>query len=193
MDKGKEFAAEVATALEQEYGVTRKIIATRNPQANSTIERIHQAVGDMMRTRDIRGKNNLDADFKWQGVLSAVRQAVRSIVHTTTRATPTQLVFGRDALLNISFEADWQYIKERKQHRILQNNKRENAKRRDHTYSPGDEVMVRSDPSRKLEGVRFNGPYTVTQVYDNGTVQLSKATNSGAVLQTWNIRNVKPC
>ena len=51
--------------------------------------------------------------------------------------------------------------------------------------------MVKADPSRKLEGARFNGPYTVTQVYDNGTVQLSKATNGGAVLQTWNIHNVR--
>ena len=193
MDRGREFAAEVATALKNEYGIERKIITTRNPQSNSMIERIHQVVGDMLRTRDIRGKDDLDSNFQWKGVLSAVRQAVRSIVHTTTRATPTQLVFGRDALLNISFEADWQYIKERKQHRILQNNKRENANRRDHTYSPGDEVMVQADPHRKLEGARFNGPYTVTQVYDNGTVQLSKATNGGAVLQTWNIRNVKPC
>ena len=147
----------------------------------------------MLRTRDIRGKDDLDKDFRWKGVLSAVRQAVRCIVHTTTRATPTQLVFGRDALLNVSFEADWQYIKERKQHRILQNNKKENAKRNDHTYHPGDEVMVREDPHRKLEGARFSGPYTVTQVNDNGTVQLSKATRRGAVLQTWNIRNVKPC
>ena len=97
------------------------------------------------------------------------------------------------ALLNVSFEADWQYIRERKQHRILQNNKKENAKRNDHTYHPGDEVMVREDPHRKLEGARFSGPYTVTQVNDNGTVQLSKATRRGAVLQTWNIRNVKPC
>ena len=193
MDRGKEFAAEVAAALKNEYGIERKVITTRNPQSNSIIERVHQVVGDMLRTRDIRGKDDLDEDFQWQGVLSAVRQAVRSIVHTTTRATPTQLVFGRDALLNISFEADWQYIKERKQHRILQNNKRENATRRNHTYSPGDEVMVRADPHRKLEGARFVGPYTVTQVYDNGTVQLSKATNGGAVLQTWNIRNVKPC
>ena len=193
MDRGREFAAEVATALKNEYGIERKIITTRNPQSNSMIERIHQVVGDMLRTRDIRGKDDLDSNFQWKGVLSAVRQAVRSIVHTTTRATPTQLVFGRDALLNISFEADWQYIKERKQHRILQNNKRENANRRDHTYSPGDEVMVQADPHRKLEGARYNGPYTVTQVYDNGTVQLSKATNGGAVLQTWNIRNVKPC
>ena len=104
---------------------------------------------------------------------------------------PTQLVFGRDALLNVSFEADWQYIKERKQHRILQNNKKENAKRHDHTSHPGDEVMVREDPNRKLEGAQFSGPYTVTQVNDNGTV--SKATHRGAVLQTWNICNVKPC
>jgi len=193
MDRGREFLGEVATALNTQYGIKRKLITTRNPQANSMIERIHQVVGNMLRTRDIQGLDDLDKDFRWQGVLSAVRHAVRSLVHTTTRATPTQLVFGRDALLNISFEADWQYIKERKQHRILQNNKRENAKRRDHTYHVGDQVMVQSDPSRKLEGARFVGPYTVTQVFDNGTVQLSKATNGGAVLQTWNIRQVKPC
>ena len=79
----------------------------------------------------------------------------------TTQATPTQLAFGRDALLNISFEADWQYIKKRKQHRITQNNKAENATRR--------------DPSRKLKGKRWIGPHTVTQVFeDNGTLQLTR-------------------
>ena len=97
-------------------------------------------------------------------------------------------------MLNVSFEADWQYIKERKQHRILQNNKQENAKRMDYAYKPGDQVMVQADPHRKLEGVRWMGPYTVTRLYDNGTAQLSKAaTNGGAVLQTWNIRLMKPC
>ena len=52
--------------------------------------------------------------------------------------------------------------------------------------------MVRDDSHRKLEGQQYTGPYTVTQVYDNGTVQLSKATLGGAVLQTWNIRLLKP-
>ena len=195
MDKGKEFAGEVQAALKDQYGIDRKIITTRNPQANGIIERIHQVVGDMIRTRDIKGKQDLDELFGFEGVLAAVRDAVRSTVHTTTLATPTQLVFGRDAFLNISFEADWQYIKERKQHRIVQNNKAENAKRRDHTYSPGDKVMVENDPSRKLEGARWIGPYTVTAVYDNGTLQLSKAapTRGGAVSQRWNIRQVKPC
>jgi hypothetical protein len=48
-------------------------------------------------------------------------------------------VFGRDTLLNIAFEADWQYIKERKQRRIVQNNCKENSKRIPHEYKPGDE------------------------------------------------------
>jgi hypothetical protein len=44
------------------------------------------------------------------------------MVHTTLRAKPTQVVLGRDAILNVSFEADWQYIKEHKQRLIVQNN-----------------------------------------------------------------------
>jgi hypothetical protein len=133
-----------------------------------------------------------DEDFGWTGVLSAIGQAVHSLVHTTTRATPTQLVFHRDALLNVSFQVDLDYIKEQKQHRILQNNKKENAKCIPHTYNVKDQVMVKEDPHRKLSGARFSGPYMVTQVYCNGTVQLAKATNGGAVLPMWNIRNVKP-
>jgi hypothetical protein len=112
----------------------------------------------MIRVQNIRDKHDLDKDFGWTGVLSAIRQAVRSLVHTTTRATPTQLVFGRDALLNVSFQADWDYIKERKQHRILQNNKQENAKHIPHTYNVGDQVMVEEDPHRKLSGAMFSGP-----------------------------------
>jgi transposase InsO family protein len=112
MDQGGEFKAEVQAALKDEYGITVKNITTRNPQSNSKIKRIHQVVGDMIRVQNIRDKHDLDKDFGWTGVLSAIRQAVRSLVHTTTRATPTQLVFGRDALLNVSFQADWNYIKE---------------------------------------------------------------------------------
>ena len=119
---------------------------------------------------------------------------MRSTVHATTRATPTQLVFGRDALLNIGFEANWQHIKERKQKRILQNNARENESRIVHQYNIGDRVMVRQKPSRKCGSDKQKGPYTVTRVNDNGTLMLTKATaNGGAVTQTWNVRNIDPC
>ena len=124
---------------------------------------------------------------------SSVRRAVNSTVHTTLRATPTQLVFGRDALLNISFQADWEYIKERKQKLIQQNNNRENATRKPHAYAVGDRVMILQDPNRKHGADRFAGPHTVTQVNNNGTVKLTKvANNGGAVSETWNIRNLEP-
>jgi hypothetical protein len=148
----------------------------------------------MIRTAGIKGKSDLDPDFRWNGILSAVRQAVTSTVHTTSRATPTQLVFGRDALLNISFQADWQYIKERKQKLILQNNKRENAKRIPHEYDVGDRVMIKQDSNRKHGSDRYTGPFSIIQVNNNGTVKLSKvAPNGGAVIETWNIRNLDPC
>ena len=193
-DRGNEFKAEVEDAIQNEYGIKKKLITTRNPQANAMGERVHQTISNMIRVHGIQGKDQLDPDFGWTGVLSAVRRAVNSTVHTTTRATAAQLVFGRDAILNINFQADWEYIKERKRHRILQNNRKENSSRIAHTYRVGDEVMVKLDPNRKFGSDQYAGPYAVTKVNDNGTVQLKKAAQSGgAVYQTWNIRNITPC
>ena len=194
MDRGREFAAEVTAELRDDYGITKKLITTRNPQANAIVERVHQTVHNMIRTCDITDNRDLDPDFGFDGILAAVRAAVNRTVHSTFRATPTQLVFGRDALLNVSFEADWHYIKERKQKRILQNNKRENQSRIDYTYSIGDRVMVKNDPNRKHGEDEYIGPFTVVQVNDNGTLRLRKtANNGGAVEQTWNVRNITPC
>ena len=55
---------------------------------------------------EIQGKQDVDPDFRWSGLLSAVHQAVTGTIHTTNQATPTQLVFGQDAILNINFQAD---------------------------------------------------------------------------------------
>jgi len=128
MDKGKEFAREVSETLKNKHGVERKIVTSRNPQANSMIERCHKTLHNMIRSAQIKDKRDLDSFFGLKGILAACRKAMNSTVHATAHATPTQLVFGHDAMLNASFQADWQFIKERKQRLIIQNNKRENAK-----------------------------------------------------------------
>ena len=68
----------------------------------------------------------IDYDDPWSGVLAATMYAVRSTYHTTLQATPMQVVFGRDALLNIKVEADWNLIRNRKQELINKNNLRDN-------------------------------------------------------------------
>jgi transposase InsO family protein len=112
MDRGTEFMAEVKKTLRQDYGARIKLITTRNPQANSMVERSHQMIKNMIKSQTITSRDDLE-NGEWTGVLSAVRFAMRATLHTTMHATPMQLVYGRDAIHNICFEADWQYIKER--------------------------------------------------------------------------------
>jgi len=106
MDKGKEFAREVSKTLKNEHGIKRKIITSRNPQENSMIERCHKALHNMIHSAQIKDRRDPDFFLGFKGVLAACRKAMNSTVHTTARATPTQLVFGRDAMLNASFQAD---------------------------------------------------------------------------------------
>jgi transposase InsO family protein len=190
-DRGKEFMAEVRDTLHNDYGITRKPITTRNPQANSMVERAHQTLHQMFATMRLGMDDN--AQDTWDGIIAAVGFAMRATVHSTMRATPMQLVFGRDAIHNVRFQADWQFIKERRQRMIVQNNQRENAKRKPHNYQVGDLVKLEQYQNRAYGKTRFTGPYEIHRVNDNGTVVLRQETaNGGAVLQTWNIRKIHP-
>ena len=102
-DRGNEFMAEFS-AMIKDYGITKRPITKRNPQANSIIERIHQTIGNILRTFRVQ-ENELDEEDPWGGILSATMFATRATVHTTLQKKPMQLVFGRDAILNISHDA----------------------------------------------------------------------------------------
>jgi hypothetical protein len=68
----------------------------------------------------------MDSNDPWTGILAATMFAVRATYHTTLQASPMQLVFGRDAILNVKHISDWEHVRQRKQTRINMNNKREN-------------------------------------------------------------------
>jgi hypothetical protein len=187
-DRGKEFMAEFAQMVQHDYGVKRKPITTRNPQANSIIERVHQTIGNIIRTFEMNKKTDIDEEDPWSGVLTATMFAIRATYHTTNQATPAQLVFGRDAILNTTFEANWQYIRERKQKIINENNKKENLKRIPHRYHVGDKALYRNDSLDKFSTDAYDGPFEIVQVNDNGTVRL----RMDKVTDTVNIRLLKP-
>ena len=91
--------------MENDYGIPCNPISVRNPQANAIVERIDQTIGNIIRTCTIQ-QMDLDDENPWKGILSITIFAIRSTVHTTTQHTPSQLVFGRDAILNINQEAN---------------------------------------------------------------------------------------
>jgi len=75
MDRGREFMAEMQRMLRNDYGINRKLITTRNPQANSMVERAHQTVHNLIATQNITSKRDLPKD-QWSGILSAVAFAM---------------------------------------------------------------------------------------------------------------------
>ena len=98
-----------------------------------------------------------------------------------------QLIFGRDAILNIKHVADWEHIRQRKQLRINHNNKRENMQRNNSQYKVGDKILVKRKKNSNHE-LEFMGPFRITQINDNGTVCFQK----GIINDATNICRIKP-
>ena len=187
-DGGPEFKADFKEVMKEEFNLEVKPTTVRNPQANAILERVHQTIGNMIRTFQVYNRDDLDEEDPWSGILSAVMFAMRSTYHTTLEATPMQLVFGRDAVLPIFHQADWQYIKAKKQRLINMNNQRENAKRIPHTYQVNDKVLFERIKKTKYGEKEYDGPFTILAVHDNGTAQIQKQNYSDVV----NIRRLKP-
>jgi len=186
-DQGPEFIGEdFKQMVRDDYGLKAKPITTRNPQANAIIERVHQTLGNIIRTFELQ-ENYLDEDDPWSGVLSAAAFAVRATYHTTLQKTPGQLVFGRDMILNVKHIANWEYIRQRKQKLIDKNNQRENSKRIPYQYQEGDKILLKKGTEFKYEQP-YSGPHEIVKVNKNGTVRIQK----GVVTETVNIRRITP-
>ena len=186
-DGGGEFKAEFRELCDN-MGIKRKPSNAWNPQSNAIIERVHQVLGDNLRTFDLE-KADLTGPEPFEEFLTATAYAIRSAYHTTLGYSPAQLVFGRDMFMPVNFEADWAKIKQNKQNRIDRNNDRENQKRRDHKYSPGDLVTLERTGILPTLSLPRMGPYPVIQAHDNGNITIQK---QPFVTDRVNIRRCKP-
>jgi hypothetical protein len=187
-DRGSEFIGkDFQKMIKEDYGVKAKPITIHNPQANAIVERVHQVIGNIIRTFDLED-NYLGKEDPCKGILSATAFAVRSTFHTTLQNSPGQLVFGRDMILNIKHTANWEIIRMRNQNLIKNNNKRENAKRIEHKYKLGQPVLLKRGTENKYEAP-YSGPSNIFKVNDNGTVRCLKVKS---VTDTYNIRQLLP-
>jgi hypothetical protein len=137
-DNGLEFKLHFETLCDS-YGIKRKPITIKNPQANAICERVHQVLGTMMRTSEIDMANSVEpADIDI--FIDNAAWAIRSTYHTVLKASPGAAIFGRDMLFDIPFVADWKQFGDYRQHQTDRNNKRENNKRVDYDYKVSDKI-----------------------------------------------------
>ena len=87
MNRRNEFLAEFREMIINDYRITIKQITSRNPQVNAILERVHQTIGNILRTFNIQNVV-LDDKNPWDGILASTIFALRAKIHTTMQYTP---------------------------------------------------------------------------------------------------------
>jgi len=191
-DNGGEFIGPEFQLLLEGCRIKDVPTTSKNPQANAICERMHQTVGNVLRTllhgqppqqiTGARAKDFIDE------ALAITMHAMRAGTHSTLGSSPGSLVFNRDMFLNIPLIADWHAVTKRREHLVNENLMRENKKRRRHDYAVDHRVLKKRHNPTKL-GPRTVGPYRVVQTHVNGTVTIELRQG---VTERINIRRIIP-
>ena len=94
-------ALQVFKRLCNNFGLVLKPTTAYNPTANGIVERVHQTLGNMLRTHKLEDKE-LDPHKPFQNVPQFISMGYLSTYLTTLDATPGQVVFGQDMILTNS-------------------------------------------------------------------------------------------
>lgn len=140
---GVEFKRDFIQLL-TDYRIKANTTTVKNPQANSILERIHLVIHNMMRAQDLQ---NMIFDFfhPFSQILAQISFAIQTAHHRILNASPAQLVYNRDMILNIAHVTNWATITAQKQKQIGKDNTRENSKHVAHDYKVGDMVFIIPD------------------------------------------------
>jgi hypothetical protein len=190
-DNGPEFVAQEFQDVLRYYGIQDAPTTSKNPQANSIIERVHLTMGSMLSTIISEARENnrqiLPADIEdfVDTALASTQKAINATVHSVTKETPGAFIFQRDMVLPIQSFANWELARANRSDMINKNLFQENKHRRPFDWQPGMQVLV-LDIRHKLDP-KYKGPFTIHRVHTNGTVTIRR----GRTFERINIRRIK--
>ena len=191
-DQGPEFGEEFTNML-ADNGIKHRFSSARNPQGNSIVERIHQAIGNVLRIQVAaeNPKTRYEADRVIHKTLATAMHACRCAANGTLgNISSGAMAFHRDMFLDIPLIADILTLQKNRQALIDNRLLKANASRISHDYQVGEAVLKKSvlGFSDKLEP-SFTGPYKIERVHTNGTVTIRL---SPLHTERINIRRIKP-
>ncbi|CAH2228158.1 jg4831 [Pararge aegeria aegeria] len=182
------------------------IVATGVPRANGQVERFNKTILESLKSM---GADT--TDDRWDQCIKALQQGLNSTIHKTTRAVPSEVMFGyrlrmdSDSLapeLEDEKLVDMSQLRERVDSNVkasaqYQKERFDKSRVKAKTYKEGDLVLIRiqsqsnDGQSRKLMPT-FKGPFQVKKILNNdryevvdlrGSQRCSKMYNGVAVAE----------
>ena len=88
-DNNTEFLGTEFQELLQSYGIKPSVTTIRNPQANAILERVHQVLGNLLRTAELsKVESDVTGDEDpFDGILAATAFAIGATYHTGLEAS----------------------------------------------------------------------------------------------------------
>jgi RNase H-like domain found in reverse transcriptase/Reverse transcriptase (RNA-dependent DNA polymerase)/Integrase zinc binding domain len=191
-DSGTEFTGFEFQELLSSYGIQSAAITVANPQSNSILERAHQTIGNQLRSLKVHEIELETLDDVQSNLIDPVKWALNSTFHTTLQASPGQLTFNRDMILPTLYLANWELIRQRRQHATDANTIRENHPRIPHKYKVNDQVLIVHTAIASKLSRPTSGPFLVIRVTNqnvNGTITIQRTQHTTEVI---NIRRLRP-
>jgi hypothetical protein len=131
--------------LLESHGVHSSPTMVKNPTTNAILEHTHQTMSNMLRTADLQTIDFTMVDKVLQHLIAAVSFALQASYHTTMKATPTQLAFGRDIFSPTTYIANWHQQRVQAIEWMTRVTAHENHNQIMHTYDAGDQVLICCD------------------------------------------------
>jgi hypothetical protein len=123
------------------YDIKRKPTTVKNPQTNAILGRLHQVLGQMLRTAELDMAKTVTPDDV-DVFLDNAAWAICSTYHTVLKASPGAAIFGCNMLFNIPFIVNWNKVEDYRQHQTDLNTARENSKQVNYDYKVGNKVLL---------------------------------------------------
>uniref|UniRef100_A0A034VAM6 RNA-directed DNA polymerase n=2 Tax=Endopterygota TaxID=33392 RepID=A0A034VAM6_BACDO len=205
-DKGAAFLSNLFKEFCNENKIEHIKITTGVPRGNGQIERVNRVILSML------SKLSINDPAKWYQYAAMVQKAINAHVHSSTKFTPYEIMFGvkmksemssdiirllQEELLEV-FQEDRRTMREECRANIQKAQEAykrnfDKKRKRSTEYQKGDLVAIKvTQFSNKKLSNKFNGPYRVIEIKRNGRYSVEKAADfMGPKVTSTSVDNMK--
>nr|GEV51985.1 reverse transcriptase domain-containing protein [Tanacetum cinerariifolium] len=173
-DRGTYYCNDQFAKVMLKYGVTHHLATAYHPQTNGQVEVSNRGLKRILE-RTI-GENRAS----WSDKLDDTLWAFRTAFKTPIACTPYKLVYGKACHLSIELEHRAYWALKHYNIDLLTTEKTKrihDSKIKDRVFNVGDRVLLFNSRLKIFSGklkTRWSGPFTITQVFPYGTIELSQ-------------------